>query len=106
LTKEDGPSCFMCSEELAVNTVPCNEYGEYTDGMFYPTSYVVYNPMEMPVYPNYMLPPDACCYYYMPPELAPVQEYAPVVPYQEYIPPVKGKSDLHMKSVYSPEQAI
>ncbi|GIY79030.1 hypothetical protein CEXT_486871 [Caerostris extrusa] len=58
--------------------------------MFYPTSYVVYNPMEMPVYPNYMLPPDACCYYYMPPELAPVQEYAPVVPYQEYIPPVKG----------------
>ncbi|GIY68044.1 hypothetical protein CEXT_202951, partial [Caerostris extrusa] len=32
LSKEDGPSVSMCSEELAVNTVPCsNEYGEYTD---------------------------------------------------------------------------
>ncbi|GFQ96361.1 uncharacterized protein TNCT_362801 [Trichonephila clavata] len=57
--------------------------------MLYPTPYVVYNPMEVPVYPSYMMPPEACSYYYMPSEVAPVQEYTPV-PYQEYVPPMKG----------------
>ncbi|CAL1298547.1 unnamed protein product [Larinioides sclopetarius] len=87
---EETPPPIPSYEELAVNTNQYNEYGEYTDvsNMLYPTSYIVYNPMEMPVYPSYMMPPDACCYYYMPPEIPPVQEYAPV-PYQEYIPPVK-----------------
>ncbi|GBO33785.1 hypothetical protein AVEN_97859-1 [Araneus ventricosus] len=89
---EETPPPIPSYEELAVNTNQYNEYGEYTDvsNMLYPTSYIVYNPMEMPVYPSYMMPPDACCYYYMPPEIPTVQEYAPV-PYQEYIPPVKGK---------------
>ncbi|GFU19529.1 uncharacterized protein NPIL_219142 [Nephila pilipes] len=88
---EETPPSISPYEELAVNTNQYNyEYGEYTDvsGMLYPTSYVVYNPVEMPVYPSYIMPPDPCCYYYMPPEVAPVQEYTPV-PYQEYIPPMK-----------------
>ncbi|KAF8791402.1 hypothetical protein HNY73_006274 [Argiope bruennichi] len=93
ITKEDEetPPPVPSYEELAVNTNQYFEYGEYTDvsNMLYPTPYIVYNPVEMPVYPSYMMPPDACCYYYMPPpEMPQVEEYVSM-PYQEYIPPVK-----------------
>ncbi|XP_015926067.2 putative uncharacterized protein DDB_G0282133 isoform X2 [Parasteatoda tepidariorum] len=62
---------------------------EYSDGAWYPTHYLVYNPIEVPVYhPNYMMPTDTNCYYYPPNEMNTVADYTGV-PLQEYIPPMK-----------------
>ncbi|XP_054721620.1 uncharacterized protein LOC129231353 [Uloborus diversus] len=58
---------------------------EYPDGVWYPTTYLLYNPAEAPaMYPNYVMPFDnSYGYYYTLPEVPHVQEYAPVT-YPEY----------------------
>lgn len=61
-------------------------------GLWYPTSCVVYNPPELGMYSNYMMPLDTCYYYYTVPEVPQIQEYVPG-PYQVYTTPLpKGKA--------------
>ncbi|XP_035210292.1 uncharacterized protein LOC118184687, partial [Stegodyphus dumicola] len=83
LPKEEEKETFLpLTEEVTENCAPYTiGYGEYTDGFWYPTSYVTYNP-ELVVPGNYFMPIDSCYYYYTP-EIPTVQEYVPA-PYQDY----------------------